>query len=105
MPYGHRGEFLAGLLKEAGLPARAFTSTKDFLQSGDQHQTARLIRDIRMRGMSGLDLNARLNAEQCRIHLRARPRRNRHGLGDDRPTATRQKHRRSRVIDAERTPR
>jgi FixJ family two-component response regulator len=58
---------LQGLLKEAGLPARAFASAEEFLASGGQRQTACLITDIRMPGMSGLDLQARLNAEQCRI--------------------------------------
>jgi FixJ family two-component response regulator len=58
---------LQGLLKAAGLPARAFASAEEFLQSGEQHHTACLIADIRMPGMSGLDLQARLNAEQIRI--------------------------------------
>ena len=58
---------LQGLLKEAGLPARAFASAEEFLQSGDQHHTACLITDIRMQGMSGLDLQAQLNADRCRI--------------------------------------
>jgi FixJ family two-component response regulator len=58
---------LHGLLKAAGLPARTFASAEEFLQSGDQHHTACLIADIRMPGMSGLDLQARLNAEQVRI--------------------------------------
>jgi FixJ family two-component response regulator len=58
---------LQGLLKEAGLRARAFASAEAFLQSGDQHRTACLITDIRMPGMSGLDLQAKLNAAQCRI--------------------------------------
>src|SRR5260370_4234970 len=58
---------LQGLLKEAGLPARAFASAEEFLQSGQQHQTACLITDIRMPGMSGLDLQAKLNADRCRI--------------------------------------
>jgi FixJ family two-component response regulator len=58
---------LQGLLKEAGLPARAFASAEEFLESGDQHRTACLITDIRMGGMSGLDLQARLNAAHCRI--------------------------------------
>jgi FixJ family two-component response regulator len=58
---------LQGLLKEAGLPARAFASAEEFLQSGQHHQTACLIADIRMPGMSGLDLQARLNDEQIRI--------------------------------------
>jgi len=58
---------LEGLLKEVGLPARAFASAEEFLRSGQQHQTACLIADIRMPGMSGLDLLARLNADQIRI--------------------------------------
>jgi FixJ family two-component response regulator len=58
---------LQGLLKAAGLPARAFASAEEFLQSGEQHHTACLIADIRMPGMSGLDLQARLNAEQIRV--------------------------------------
>jgi FixJ family two-component response regulator len=56
-----------GLLKSVGLPARAFASAEEFLQSGHQRQTACLIADIRMPGMSGLELQAKLNAERCRI--------------------------------------
>jgi FixJ family two-component response regulator len=58
---------LEGLLKAVGLPARAFASAEEFLKSGQQHQTACLIADIRMPGMSGLELQATLNAERCRI--------------------------------------
>jgi FixJ family two-component response regulator len=58
---------LHGLLKAVGLPALAFASAEEFLNSGQQHQTACLIADIRMPGMSGLDLQARLNSERCRI--------------------------------------
>ena len=58
---------LQGLLKAAGLPARAFASAEEFLASGQQHDTACLIADIRMSGMSGLDLQATLNAQQIRI--------------------------------------
>jgi FixJ family two-component response regulator len=58
---------LQGLLKAVGLPARAFASAEEFLKSGQQQQTACLIADIRMPGMSGLELQARLNAEHCRI--------------------------------------
>jgi len=56
-----------GLLKSVGLPARLYASGEVFLDSGDQHQAACLIADIRMPGMSGLDLQARLNAERCLI--------------------------------------
>jgi FixJ family two-component response regulator len=58
---------LQGLLKSVGLPARAFASAEEFLQSGQQRQTACLIADIRMPRMSGLELQAKLNAERCRI--------------------------------------
>ena len=58
---------LAGLLKAVGLATQAFASAEDFLKSGQQHHAACLIADIRMPGMSGLELQAHLNAERCRI--------------------------------------
>jgi FixJ family two-component response regulator len=58
---------LQGLLKSAGLLAQAFASADEFLMSGHQHDTACLITDIRMPGMSGLELQAQLNADHCRI--------------------------------------
>jgi FixJ family two-component response regulator len=60
---------LRGLLKAVGLPAEAFVSAEEFLNSGQQHQIACLIADIRMPGMSGLELQAKLNAERCRIPI------------------------------------
>jgi len=60
---------LQGLLKAVGLSANAFASAEEFLKSGQQHQTACLIADIRMPGMSGLELQATLNAEHCRIPI------------------------------------
>jgi FixJ family two-component response regulator len=60
---------LEGLLKAAGLPAQAFASAEEFLNSGQQRQAGCLITDIRMPGMSGLELQARLNAERCRIPI------------------------------------
>ena len=60
---------LQGLLKEAGLPAHAFASAEEFLDSGAQHLSSCLIADIRMPGMSGLDLQARLNAEQIHVPI------------------------------------
>jgi FixJ family two-component response regulator len=58
---------LKGMMKSVGLPAQAFASAEDFLNSGLLRQTACLIADIRMPGMSGLDLQNKLNAEHCRI--------------------------------------
>jgi FixJ family two-component response regulator len=60
---------LEGLLKSAGLPARAFESAEEFIDSGQQHHTSCLIADIRMPGMSGLELQAKLNSEHCRIPI------------------------------------
>jgi FixJ family two-component response regulator len=58
---------MQGLLKSLGLPSRVYASGEEFLESGHQHKTACLIADISMPGMSGLDLQARLNAERCQI--------------------------------------
>jgi FixJ family two-component response regulator len=58
---------LQGLLKEAGFSVSAFASAEEFLSSDQHRQAACLIADIRMPGMSGLDLQARLNAEQIKV--------------------------------------
>ena len=58
---------LQELLKSVGLAARSFASAEEFLESGVQRQAGCLIADIRMPGMSGLELQAKLNADRCRI--------------------------------------
>jgi FixJ family two-component response regulator len=58
---------LEGMLKAVGVPSQTFASGEEFLKSGRQYQTSCLIADIRMPGMSGLELQAKLNAEQCKI--------------------------------------
>ena len=58
---------LQGMLKSVGLLSQAFASAEEFLESGQQQQTACLITDIQMPGMSGLELQAKLNAEHRRI--------------------------------------
>jgi FixJ family two-component response regulator len=60
---------LQDLLESVGLSARGFASAEEFLSSGKQHETACLITDIRMPGMSGLELQAKLNAERCKIPI------------------------------------
>jgi FixJ family two-component response regulator len=60
---------LGGLMKEAGLPALAFSSAEEFLTSGEEKRTACLIVDIRMPGMSGLELQAKLNEAHQRIPI------------------------------------
>jgi FixJ family two-component response regulator len=58
---------LQRLLKSGGFSVRSFSSAEDFLNSGQQQKTGCLIADIRMPGMSGLDLQAKLNADHCPI--------------------------------------
>lgn len=58
---------LQGLLKSAGLSAKAFASAEEFLKSGQQDQVGCLVADIRMPGMSGLELQAKLNADHCKV--------------------------------------
>jgi FixJ family two-component response regulator len=60
---------LQGLLKAVGVTAAAFASAEEFLTSAQKQQIACLIADIRMPGMSGLELQAKLNAERCRIPI------------------------------------
>jgi FixJ family two-component response regulator len=47
-------------LKSAGLLPRSFASAEEFLHSAERIETACLISDIAMPGMTGLDLQARL---------------------------------------------
>jgi len=58
---------LQGLMEEAGLDARAFASAEEFLNSELLRNTGCLIADIRMPGMSGLELQRTLNVRACRI--------------------------------------
>jgi two-component system, LuxR family, response regulator FixJ len=58
---------LLGLMRAAGLEARAYASAEAFLGSGGPAETDCLVADVRMPGMSGLDLQARLNAGPLRI--------------------------------------
>jgi FixJ family two-component response regulator len=55
------------LLKSVGLSVQSFGSAEAFLHSGQQHETGCLITDIRMPGMSGLDLQSKLNSDHCPI--------------------------------------
>jgi FixJ family two-component response regulator len=57
------------LLKSAGFSVRSFSCAEEFLDSGCQRETGCLIADIRMPGMSGLDLQAKLNADHCPIPI------------------------------------
>ena len=55
------------LLKSAGFSVQSFSSAEVYLNSGQQHETGCLITDIRMPGMSGLELQSKLNSDHCAI--------------------------------------
>jgi FixJ family two-component response regulator len=60
---------LQDLIESDGLTALCFGSSEQFLDSGARYEAACLIADIRMPGMSGLELHAKLKAERCRIPI------------------------------------
>ena len=62
-------EAIQSLLRSVGFRAKTFASGEQFLQSDQIENTACLILDVRMPGMSGLDLQRRLMATECRIPI------------------------------------
>jgi FixJ family two-component response regulator len=60
---------LQDLIESEGLSTLCFGSAEQFLDSGAQRNAACLIADIRMPGMSGLELQTKLKAERCRIPI------------------------------------
>ena len=60
---------LQDLIESDGLAALCFGSSEQFLDSEARNKAACLIADIRMPGMSGLELQERLKAERCGIPI------------------------------------
>ncbi len=60
---------LQDLIEADGLSARCFGSAEEFLESGLQRKAACLISDIRMPGMSGLELQAKLKTDGYRTPI------------------------------------
>jgi FixJ family two-component response regulator len=58
-----------GVLNSVGLSTRSFASAEEFLRSGHRSETACLIADIHMPGMSGLELQATLAQKDSRIPI------------------------------------
>jgi FixJ family two-component response regulator len=53
---------IRGLLRSAGFEAQVFASAEEFLTSGRLNDTTCLVLDVRMPGMSGIELQERLIA-------------------------------------------
>jgi FixJ family two-component response regulator len=60
---------LQRLLKMAGYTVAVFPSAEEFLKSDRLQDVRCLIADIRMPGMSGVDLQSQLNAEDYQIPI------------------------------------
>lgn len=60
---------LQRVMKEVCIPALTFASAEEFLESPERHRPACLIAEIRLPGMSGLELQASLNRQRFRIPI------------------------------------
>jgi len=60
---------LRDLIESAGMSTLCFNSAEQFLDSRAGHKASCLIADIRMPGMSGIELQAKLKTELCRIPI------------------------------------
>jgi FixJ family two-component response regulator len=60
---------LQDLIESEGLSTLCFGSAEEFLDSGAQNEAGCLIADIRMPGMSGIELQAKLKEDRCRIPI------------------------------------
>ena len=56
---------ITGFIAALGFAAEAFSSAEEFLQSGRLDDTSCLIIDVKLTGMSGLELQSRLAAMGC----------------------------------------
>jgi len=54
---------LGSLVRSMGWEARMFESAEEFLASGDAVDTSCLVSDVRMSGMSGVEMHERLAAQ------------------------------------------
>jgi FixJ family two-component response regulator len=60
---------LGMLFKSIGIECEAYASALEFLEHFDRSRHACLVADIRMPGLSGLELQQRLNEERCEIPI------------------------------------
>ncbi|MFY9907064.1 MAG: response regulator [Terriglobales bacterium] len=62
-------EALGSVMKAAGFSARTFASAEEFLACDDCDETACLILDVRLPGMSGIELQRRLADARSRLPI------------------------------------
>ena len=62
-------ESLHGLLRSVGFSVQIFRSAEEFLSSDDLNKTDCLILDVRMPGITGIELQRRLRALGCQISI------------------------------------
>jgi FixJ family two-component response regulator len=60
---------LQDLIESEGLSARCFGSAEQFLNSAVRYDVSCLITDVRMPGMSGFELQAKLKSERCSLPI------------------------------------
>src|ERR1700758_1455712 len=60
---------LQDLIESAGMSTLCFDSAEQFLDSGARHKGACLFAEVRMQGMSGIELQAILKTERCLIPI------------------------------------
>jgi FixJ family two-component response regulator len=60
---------LQDLIESEGMSTLCFDSAEQFLDSRARHDAECLIADIRMPGMSGIELQAKLKTERCRMPI------------------------------------
>ena len=60
-------ESLQSLIRSAGLEVRVFASAEEFLNSADTRRADCLILDVRLPGMSGIELHRQLMARSCKV--------------------------------------
>ena len=60
-------ESLQSLIRSAGLEVKLFASAEEFLNSVHPRKADCLILDVRLPGMSGIDLHRQLMARSCKV--------------------------------------
>jgi two-component system response regulator FixJ len=63
------GKATKRLIESVGLRVQEFASAEEFLSSGDPNNSAYLILDVRLPGMSGLELQSQLRASPSKVPI------------------------------------